>query len=65
MIRKLLIAQTVLGIGLCGIYLLPEIYNIGQTPRDFVISEYDYSARPYLRQLSKHAKSCGLTMVFD
>lgn len=31
MIRKLLIAQTVLGIGLCGIYLLPEIYNIRQS----------------------------------
>ena len=48
-----------------GHSLLPEIYNIGQTPRNFVISEYDYSARPYLRQLSKDAKSCGLTMVFD
>ena len=48
-----------------GYSLLPEIYDTGQTPRDFVISEYDYSARPHLRQLSKDAKSCSLTMVFD
>ena len=48
-----------------GHSLLPEIYATGQTPRNFVISEYDYSARPYLRHLSKDAKSCSLTMVFD
>ncbi|WP_342343744.1 sulfatase/phosphatase domain-containing protein [Martelella limonii] len=48
-----------------GHSLLPGIRGEKAESRDYVISEYDYAARPYLRHLSPDAKSCGLTMIFD
>ncbi|MEO0653273.1 MAG: sulfatase-like hydrolase/transferase [Pseudomonadota bacterium] len=39
----------------------------GETPpwRDYVISEYDYSATPYAKVLDQSPKECRLFMVFD
>ena len=48
-----------------GRSLLPAIHGTAVQPRDYVISEYDYSTRPHLRHLSPNAKSCLLTMIFD
>ncbi|MEM5544283.1 sulfatase-like hydrolase/transferase [Sulfitobacter sp. AS92] len=48
-----------------GRSLLPATRNLPRTARDYVISEYDYSARPHLRHLSADARSCALTMIFD
>jgi arylsulfatase A-like enzyme len=48
-----------------GRSLLPVTRDTDRTPREYVISEYDYAARPYLRHLSPDAKSCSLTMIFD
>lgn len=45
--------------------LLPAVHGNDAAPREYVISEYDYSARPHLRHLSDSAKNCLLTMVFD
>ena len=48
-----------------GHSLLPALHGETTQERSFVVSEYDYSARPYLRHLSPDTKSCALTMVFD
>ncbi len=48
-----------------GHSLMPLLKGQPIDPRPFVVSEYDYSARPHLRHLSPDAKSCGLTMVYD
>lgn len=48
-----------------GHSLLPTLHGKQQPERDYAISEYDYSARPYLRHLSPDTKSCKLTMIFD
>ncbi|WP_323035912.1 alkaline phosphatase family protein [Pararhodobacter sp.] len=48
-----------------GRSLLPAVRGDATSPRAYVISEYDYSTRPFLRHLSPNAKSCLLTMVFD
>lgn len=48
-----------------GRSLLPHIHGTDTVQRDYVISEYDYSARPHLRHLSPDTKSCALTMIFD
>ena len=48
-----------------GRSLLPTLRGAEVEKRSFVISEYDYSARPHLRHLSNDTKSCNLTMVFD
>ena len=48
-----------------GHSLMPALHGKGGPDRAFAVSEYDYSARPYLRHLSPDAKSCMLTMIFD
>ncbi len=48
-----------------GHSLLPALRGTTQAKRDYVVSEYDYSARPHLRHLSPDAKNCMMTMVFD
>ncbi len=48
-----------------GQSLLPALRGLQGQGREFVVSEYDYSARPHLRHLSPDARSCNLTMVFD
>ena len=48
-----------------GRSLLLQLYGNQFTPRRYVISEYDYSARPHLRYLAKDTKSCNLTMIYD
>mgnify|MGYP005995715231 FL=1 len=45
--------------------MLPLVHGRAIPPRDYVISEYDYSSRPFLRHLSPSARTCLLTMVFD
>jgi arylsulfatase A-like enzyme len=48
-----------------GRSLLPGLRGEAAAKRDFVVSEYDYSARPHLRHLGQDTKTCGLTMIFD
>lgn len=48
-----------------GHSLMPVLRSEPAPARPFVVSEYDYSARPHLRHLSPDAKSCLLTMIFD
>jgi arylsulfatase A-like enzyme len=48
-----------------GQSLMPWLHGQPISPREFAISEYDYSPRPHLRNLSPDASSCALTMVFD
>jgi len=48
-----------------GVSLMPVLHGTGQIGREVAISEYDYSARPYINHLANDLKSCMLTMVFD
>jgi arylsulfatase A-like enzyme len=48
-----------------GKSLLPGLRGETARTRDFVVSEYDYSARSHLRHLSKDTKTCALTMIYD
>lgn len=48
-----------------GRSLLPALHGKSVPERTFVVSEYDYSARPHLRHLSPDTKNCNLTMIFD
>ncbi|MEM7047264.1 MAG: sulfatase-like hydrolase/transferase [Pseudomonadota bacterium] len=48
-----------------GQSLSPVLHGTGAPDYPFVISEYDYSARPYLRHLSRRIADCKLVMVFD
>ena len=48
-----------------GHSLLPGLHGREYPDRTFVVSEYDYSARPYLRHLAENARTCALTMIFD
>ena len=48
-----------------GRSLIPAVAGTPSPAREVVISEYDYSARAYLRHLSPDIKSCALTMVYD
>ena len=48
-----------------GHSLLPLIHGRGETPRDHVVSEYDYSFRAARALLDRPADSARLAMIFD